>query len=148
MCQLDITYLKYWSLGHWRPFRLGIVNSKKFCLIKCFSADFTPKATDQPSIFSLASIRTGSGLKVKGSEINLNKSCSNQTCEFVTETFKIGITNSKGFFDLSNFYIIKFITDFEAALQLQIEAKQKMLGRSVAFDVKSVEKRSIRQNFF
>ena len=39
-------------------------------------------------------------------------------------------------------------SDFEAALQLQIEAKQKMLGRSVAFGVKSAEKHLIMQNFF
>ena len=35
-----------------------------------------------------------------------------------------------------------------AALQVQIEANQKMLGRSVAFGVKSAEKHLIRQNFF
>ena len=35
---------------------LEVINSKKFFLIKCFSTDFTPKATDQPSIFCLASI--------------------------------------------------------------------------------------------
>ena len=34
------------------------------------------------------------------------------------------------------------------ALQLQIEAKRKMLGSSVAFGVKSVEKHLIRRNFF
>ena len=39
-------------------------------------------------------------------------------------------------------------SDLEAALQLQIEAMQKMLGRSVAFGVKSVEKHLIGQNFF
>ena len=39
-------------------------------------------------------------------------------------------------------------SDFEAALQLQIEAKQKLLGRSVAFGVKSVRKHLIGQNFF
>ena len=39
-----------------RTWPLGVVNSKKFCLIKCFSTDFTPKATDLPSIFCLASI--------------------------------------------------------------------------------------------
>ena len=33
-------------------------------------------------------------------------------------------------------------------MQLQIEAKRKMLGRSVAFGVKSVEKHLIRRNFF
>ena len=37
---------------------------------------------------------------------------------------------------------------FEAALQLQIEAKRKMLGISAAFEVKSVEKHLRRQNFF
>ena len=39
-------------------------------------------------------------------------------------------------------------SDFEVALQLQIEAKRKMLGWSVAFGVKSVEKHLIRRNFF
>ena len=33
-------------------------------------------------------------------------------------------------------------------MQLQIEAKQKLLGRSVAFGVKSVRKHLIGQNFF
>ena len=38
--------------------------------------------------------------------------------------------------------------DFEAAVQLQIEVKQKMLGRSVVFGVKSVKKRPQTKNFF
>ena len=36
-------------------------------------------------------------------------------------------------------------SNFEAALQLQIEAEQKMLGWSVAFGVKSVEKQLLGQ---
>ena len=39
-------------------------------------------------------------------------------------------------------------SDFEAAVQLQIEVKQKMLGRSVTFGPKSVEKRPQTTNFF
>ena len=38
--------------------------------------------------------------------------------------------------------------DFEAAVLLQIEVKQKMLGRSVTFGPKSVEKHFQQQNFF
>ena len=61
----------------------------------------------------------------------------------VTETFKSGITNLRGFFYFSNFYIIKVdfgASDFEAAVLLQIEVKQKMLCRSLTFGPKSVEK--------
>ena len=39
-------------------------------------------------------------------------------------------------------------SDFEAAVLLQIEVKQKMLGRSVTFGPKSVEKSSQQKNFF
>ena len=39
-------------------------------------------------------------------------------------------------------------SDFEAAVLLQIEVKQKMLGRSVTFGVKSVEKHPQTKNFF
>ena len=39
-------------------------------------------------------------------------------------------------------------SDFEAAVLLQIEVKRKMLGRSVTFGPKSVEKRFQQQNFF
>ena len=39
-------------------------------------------------------------------------------------------------------------TAFEASVQLQIEVKQKMLGRSVTFGPKSVEKHFQQQNFF
>ena len=60
------------------------------------------------------------------------------------------MTNLQGIFDLINFYIIKVefrASNFEAALQLQIVAKWKMLGISVTFGVKSVEKHLIRKNF-
>ena len=42
----------------------------------------------------------------------LNKSCSNKKnpCGFVTQTFKVGITNPRGFFDLSNFYLVKLVS--------------------------------------
>ena len=39
-------------------------------------------------------------------------------------------------------------SDFEAAVLLQIEVKRKMLGRSVTFGPKSVEKHFQHQNFF
>ena len=39
-------------------------------------------------------------------------------------------------------------SDFEAAVLLQIEVKSKMLGRSVTFEPRSVEKRFQQQNFF
>ena len=38
--------------------------------------------------------------------------------------------------------------NFEATVQLQIKNKQKMLGRSVTFGPKSVEKRPQQENFF
>ena len=47
----------------------------KVPLIKCFSTDFTPKVTDQPSFFCLASglnLELQGGLKVRGSEIFRN----------------------------------------------------------------------------
>ena len=45
-------------------------------------------------------------------------------------------------------YLVDFgASDFEAAVQLQIEAKQKILGWSVTFGLKSVEKRLPRANF-
>ena len=44
--------------------------------------------------------------------------------------------------------MIFFISDFEAAVQLQIEVKRKMLGRSFTFGPKSVEKRFQQKNFF
>ena len=55
-----------------------------------------------------------SGLKVRGSEINfINKKLleSKNPRGFVTSTFKTGITNPQGFFDLSNFLLIKLISD-------------------------------------
>ena len=59
---------------------IGVVNSKKFCIIKCFSADFTPKATDLPSIFCLASIwscKAASKSEAPKSTL-LFESCSNK----------------------------------------------------------------------
>ena len=47
------------------------------------------------------------------------------------------------------FYKVYFrASDFEAAVLLQIEVKRKMLGRSLTFVPKSVEKRFQRQNVF
>ena len=39
-------------------------------------------------------------------------------------------------------------SDFEAVVLLQIEVKRKMLGRSVTFEPRSVEKHFQQQNFF
>ena len=144
---------------------IGVVNSKKFCLIKCFSADFTPKATDLPSIFCLASIwscKAASKSEAPKSTL-LYQSCSNKKiladlmCVFdlwiwfADTSFKsLSYKSARIFlFDQLLYSKVDFgASDFEAALQLQTEAKQKMLGWSVAFGVKSVEKYSIRQNIF
>ena len=62
---------------------------------------------------------------------------------------KVAVTNLQGFFDLSNFYFVDFRDpNFEATVQLQIQAKQKMLGRAVTFGPGSVEKRPQQGNFF
>ena len=71
---------------------------------------------------------------------------------FKVSVLKVSVTNLQGFFDLSNnFYILNKVdfgaSDFEAAALLQIEVKQKMLGRSVTFEPKSVEKRFQQQSF-
>ena len=61
-------------------YAIGVVNSKKFCPIKCFSTDFTPKATDLPSIFCLASIwscKAASKSEAPKSTL-LYQSCSNK----------------------------------------------------------------------
>ena len=74
---------------------------------------------------------------------------------FVIPILKVSVTNPQGFLYLSNYYIliIKLILQpptlrLQCTVQLQIEIKQKMLGRSVTFGVKSVEKRPPRANFF
>ena len=69
---------------------------------------------------------------------------------FVIPVLKVSVTNPRGFFDLIWSFKLLFnrvdfrASDFEAALQLQIEAKQKKLGWSVTLGVKSVEKHLIR----
>ena len=94
---------------------VGVVNSKKFALGGRFSTDFRPKVTDQPRIFCLASIWscTAASKSEAPKSTLLYKSCSNKKNPrgFVTETFKTGITNPRGFFDLSNFYFIKLISE-------------------------------------
>ena len=70
---------------------------------------------------------------------------------FVTETFKTGIINPQGFFLFEQllFDEVDFTaSNFEVAVQLQIEVKRKMLGRSVTFGPKSVEKRLLTASFF
>ena len=62
---------------------------------------------------------------------------------------KVSVTNLQGFSEQLLYNKVDFrASNFGATLELQIEAKQKMLGRSVAFGSKSVEKHLIRQNFF
>ena len=47
------------------------------------------------------------------------------------------------------YYIVDFgASDLEAAVLHQIEVKRKMLGRSVTFGPKSIEKCFQQQNFF
>ena len=55
-----------------------------------------------------------SSLKVRGSEINfiIQKLLeSKNPCEFIIPVLKVSVTNLRRFFDLSNFYIIKLISD-------------------------------------
>ena len=62
------------------PCGVGVINSKKFCPIKCFLTDFTPKATDLPSNFCLASIwscKAASKSEAPKSTL-IYKSCSGQ----------------------------------------------------------------------
>ena len=54
---------------------------------------------------------------------------------------------------MNNFYNLYYevdigASDFEVAVQLQIEVKQNMLGRSVTFKPKSVENRPLTANLF
>ena len=62
---------------------------------------------------------------------------------------KVSVTNLQGFSDQLLYDKVDFrASNFGATLELQIEAKQKMLCRSVAFGVKSVEKKLLRKNIF
>ena len=76
---------------------------------------FWPKSNWSTKHFSFdLNLEQHSGLKVIGSENNfiiLKLLKSKNPRGFVTETFKTGITNPQGFFDLSNFYIIKLISE-------------------------------------
>ena len=70
---------------------------------------------------------------------------------FVIPVLKVAEINLRGFllFQQLLFNKVDFRPpNFEAAVQLQIEVKQKMLGRLVTFGVKSVEKRPQTKNFF
>ena len=60
----------------------------------------------------------------------LYKSCSNKKNHhgFVTETFKVQVTNLQGFFDLSNFYIIKLISQ-PPTLRLLWGSRLRLLGK-------------------
>ena len=76
--------------------------------------DRAPKVTDQPKILFGLNLEQHSSLKVRGSENNsiIQKLLkSKNPCGFVTETFKIGVTNPRVFLDLGNFYIIKLISE-------------------------------------
>ena len=61
-------------------------------------------------------------------------------------------TSFKSFSNKSAFILYNKVnfgaSDFEAAVLLQIEVKLNMLGRSVTFEPRSVEKRFQQQNFF
>ena len=74
-----------------------------------------------------------------------------QICYTNTCIFKVSVTDPQGIFwfeQLLNNKVDFRASDFEDAVQLQIEAKQKILGWSVTFGLKSVEKRPPRANFF
>ena len=88
---------------------------KKVFLLRTFFNRFWPKSnwSAKHFLFNL-NLELHSGLKVRGSEINfINKKLleSKNPRGFVTSTFKTGITNPRGFFDLSNFLLIKLISD-------------------------------------
>ena len=133
----------------------GVVNSKKFRLIKCFSTDFTPKATDLPSIFRFASIwscKAASKSEALKSTL-LYKSCSNQKilADFIIPILKVSVTNPQGLFDLSNFYISKLISEpltLRPPCSSRLRPNKKCLVDQLLFAVKSVEKHLIRKNFF
>ena len=88
---------------------------KKVLLLKMFFNRSWLKSNWSTKHFSFdLNLEQHSGLKFWGSEINfiIQKLLkSKNPCGFVTETFKTGITNPQGFFDLSNFYIIKLISE-------------------------------------
>ena len=123
MCRNNCVGVEKWQEMNQR--RLGVVNSKKFCCWKRFSTDFGPKVTDLPSIFHLTSIwsSTAASKSEAPKSTLLYKSCSNKK--------NLLLLYNKIDFGAS---------DFEVAVHLQTEAKWKMLGRSVTFGPKSVEK--------
>ena len=99
---------KIWLSSRGRQF-------KKVFLLRTFFNRFWPKSnwSAKHFLFNL-NLELHSGLKVRGSEINfINKKLleSKNPRGFVTSTFKTGITNPRGFFDLSNFLLIKLISD-------------------------------------
>ena len=88
---------------------------KKVFLLKMFFKRFWLKTNWSTKHFCFdLNLEQHSSLKVRGSEINfiIQKLLkSKNPCGFVTETFKTGIINPRGFFDSSNFCIIKLISE-------------------------------------
>ena len=69
--------------------------------------------TRNMSPLSKKGAKLSGGLEVRGCEIKfiIKKLLeSKNPCGFVTQTFKVGITNPQGFFDLSNFYLVKLVS--------------------------------------
>ena len=109
------------------------------------STDFTPKLSHLPIIFCFASIWSCKETsKLEALNFIFYKSCSNKKSLWICYTsFKSFSIKSAMIFLFEELLYNKVdfrASHFEAAVQLQIEAKRKMLGRSVAFGVKSVEK--------
>ena len=62
---------------------------------------------------------------------------------FVTPSLKVSVTNLRGIFYLSNFYLVELILEpltLRSAEALQIEDKQKILGWLLTSGAKSTEK--------
>ena len=106
---------------------------------------FYPKSNWSIKLFCLASSWSCMGAKkqskVRGSEINfvkhkLLKSNNPNPRGFVLPIFfKVAVINPQGFFWFEQllFNKVDFGSDFKATVQLQIEFKRKMLGRSATF---------------
>ena len=88
---------------------------KKVLLLKTFFNRFWPKSNWSTKHFSFdLNLEQHSSLKVRGSEINfiIQKLLeSKNPCRFIIPVLKVSVTNPQGFFHLSNFYIIKLISE-------------------------------------
>ena len=123
-----------------------------------FSTDFNPKSNWYTMHFWVGlDLKLNCGLKVGG-----NGGCEIKFIFFkvaqIKNSLRICYSNFKSFSNKSaRIFLFEQLlnnkvdfgaSNFEAAVLLQIEVKQKMLGRSVTFGPKSVEKRFQQQNFF